>query len=132
MPDYKITETPVNRLAKTDIDHQTTPQSIVIPQSLEVVTVTPKPKHWYQSKTVWFNVFAVGASVATTAVPAVKQYMDDDTYGVLIAVVGVVNAILRFTTARPIATANNTPLSPIAPVADDDTEDEQDGDTSSE
>lgn len=79
-----------------------TPQTVYIEPKVGKVVINPK--HWYQSKVVWFNAFVIGASLATTATPALEQYMSAESYGLLTAIVGVINAALRFATNRPIAT----------------------------
>ena len=81
-----------------------TQQKPILPSPASPEGFKPAPKHWYQSKVVWFNLAVIGASLATTAIPALEQYMSPESYGLLTAVVGVVNAVLRFATSRPIAT----------------------------
>lgn len=99
-------------ILRTPTPEELKPENYVVGESLiiqpQIGIVKPAPKHWYQSKTVWFNVFVIGASLATTATPALEQYMSPESYGLLTAVVGVVNAVLRFATSRPIATPSET------------------------
>lgn len=64
--------------------------------------VTPEPKHWYQSKTIWFNAAVVAVGLATSATPALEQYMSAEMYGVIATFVAFVNAILRLVTGQPI------------------------------
>lgn len=79
----------------------------------QVGKVVANPKHWYQSRVMWFNVFVIGASLATTATPALEQHVSPETYGLITAVVGVVNAVLRLVTSRPIVTPDKSFLPPI-------------------
>lgn len=62
----------------------------------------PKPKHWYESKTIWFNAIVVAVGLATSATPALEQYMSAEMYGVIASFVAFVNAILRLATGQPI------------------------------
>lgn len=87
-------------------ESQNQPTPIFIEPQVGKVVIAPK--HWYQSKVVWFNIAVIGASLATTATPALEQYMSPESYGLLTAVVGVVNAALRFATSRPIANPSET------------------------
>lgn len=68
----------------------------------ENAVVVQLVKPWWQSKVIWFNLFVVGASLITTATPALEQYMSPESYGLLTSVVGVINAVLRFNTSRGI------------------------------
>lgn len=60
------------------------------------------PKHWYESKTIWFNAIIVLVGLATSATPALEQYMSAEMYGVITGFVAFINAILRLATAQPI------------------------------
>lgn len=62
----------------------------------------PKAKHWYQSKTIWFNAIIVAVGLATSATPALESYMSAEMYGVLASFVAFVNAVLRLATGQPI------------------------------
>lgn len=64
----------------------------------------PKPdaKHWYESKTIWFNAIVVAVGLATSATPALEQYMSAEMYGVIASFVAFVNAVLRLVTGQPI------------------------------
>lgn len=64
--------------------------------------VTPPPKHWYESKTIWFNAIVIAVGLATSATPALESYMSADMYGVIASFVAFVNAILRLATGQPI------------------------------
>lgn len=64
--------------------------------------VKPEGKHWYQSKTIWFNAAVIAAGLATAATPALEQYMTEDTYSLLAAGVAFVNAAIRLATGQPI------------------------------
>lgn len=60
-------------------------------------------KPWYQSKTIGFNALVIGATVVTSAVPALQQYMTAENYAVLANAVALGNAVLRLWTNKPIA-----------------------------
>ncbi|WP_201594827.1 hypothetical protein [Psychrobacter fulvigenes] len=64
--------------------------------------VTPPPKQWYESKTIWFNAIVVAVSLATSATPALESFMSAEVYAVIASFVAFVNAVLRLVTGRPI------------------------------
>tara|TARA_R110002051_G_scaffold183589_1_gene253134 strand:- start:24531 stop:24965 length:435 start_codon:yes stop_codon:yes gene_type:complete len=64
--------------------------------------VTPPEKHWYESKTIWFNAIVVAVGLATSATPALEQYMSAEMYGVIASFVAFINAVLRLATGQPI------------------------------
>ena len=68
----------------------------------ENAVVVQLVKPWWQSKVIWFNLFVVGASLITTATPALEQYMTPENYGLLTSIVGVINALLRISTSQAI------------------------------
>ena len=68
----------------------------------ENAVVVQLVKPWWQSKVIWFNLFVVGASLITTATPALEQYMSPESYGLLTSIVGVINALLRLSTSQAI------------------------------
>ena len=68
----------------------------------ENAVVVQLVKPWWQSKVIWFNLFVVGASLITTATPALEQYMTPENYGLLTSIVGVINALLRLSTSQAI------------------------------
>lgn len=59
-------------------------------------------KHWYQSKTIWFNTVVIAVSLATAATPAIEQHLSPEVYGVVASGVAFVNAILRLVTCKKI------------------------------
>ncbi|WP_131669813.1 hypothetical protein [Psychrobacter pygoscelis] len=59
-------------------------------------------KHWYQSKTIWFNLIFILASLLTTVAPTLEQYTSAEMYGVLATAVALINALLRLITDQPI------------------------------
>lgn len=63
---------------------------------------TPEPKHWYQSKTIWFNLIISAMTLATAATPSLEAMMTPEVYGVLASGVAFINAILRLVTGKPI------------------------------
>ena len=63
---------------------------------------TPPPKHWYESKTIWFNAIVIAVGLASSATPALEQYMSAEMYGVIASFVAFINAILRLATGQPI------------------------------
>lgn len=60
-------------------------------------------KPWWQSKTLGFNALVIGATVITSAVPALQQYMTAENYEILIKGVALGNAVLRLWTNKPIS-----------------------------
>lgn len=62
----------------------------------------PDDKHWYESKTIWFNLISGAASMATLATPALEHSLTAVDFAVLLAVVNLVNAVLRKFTDKPI------------------------------
>ncbi|MGP5167358.1 hypothetical protein ACTXJ2_08370 [Psychrobacter alimentarius] len=69
--------------------------------------VKAEPKHWYQSKTIWFNLIVTAATLASSATPALEQHMSAEVYGVIASGVSFVNAILRLVTGKPIKGGGN-------------------------
>ena len=69
--------------------------------------VKTEPKHWYQSKTIWFNLIVTAATLASSATPALEQYMSAEVYGVIASGVSFINAILRLVTGKPIKGGGN-------------------------
>lgn len=69
--------------------------------------VQPKGKHWWESKTIWFNLIIVAVGLATSATPALEQYMSAEMYGVIASFVAFINAVLRVATGQPIKTPSN-------------------------
>lgn len=63
-------------------------------------------KHWYQSKTMWFNgilgVLAIMVSVLDPFMPQLEAYMTPENFGLLLASVNLINAILRKHTTQAI------------------------------
>lgn len=70
--------------------------------TMQTGQVTPPPKHWYESKTIWFNAIVVAVGLATSATPALEQYMSAEMYGVIASFVAFINAVLRLATGQPI------------------------------
>jgi len=68
---------------------------------------TPEPKHWYQSKMIWFNLIIGAAAIATSATPSLEQHMSPEGYAVLLATVNFINALLRLVTGQPIKGGGN-------------------------
>lgn len=69
--------------------------------------VKAEPKHWYQSKTIWFNLIVTAATLASSATPALEQHMSAEVYGVIASGVSFINAILRLITGKPIKGGGN-------------------------
>ncbi|WP_199508604.1 MULTISPECIES: hypothetical protein [unclassified Psychrobacter] len=69
--------------------------------------ITPPPKHWYQSKTIWFNVISGGAALASSATPALENMLTAVDFAILLAVVNLINAVLRKFTNKPIKGGGN-------------------------
>ncbi len=64
--------------------------------------VTPPPKHWYESKTIWFNAIVIAVGLATSATPALESFMSAEVYAVIATFVAFINAVLRLVTGQPI------------------------------
>ena len=67
-------------------------------------------KPWYKSKTVWFNILTIGASMAAGlggALPALGPVLPIETYQILLFVVGTLNVALRSITTGPIDWKDN-------------------------
>lgn len=69
--------------------------------------VKAEPKHWYQSKTIWFNLIITAMTLATSATPSLEALMTPEVYGVLATGVAFINAILRLLTGKPIKGGGN-------------------------
>lgn len=69
--------------------------------------VKAEPKHWYQSKTIWFNLIVTAATLASSAIPALEQHMSAEVYGVIASGIAFLNAILRLVTGKPIKGGGN-------------------------
>lgn len=69
--------------------------------------VKAEPKHWYQSKTIWFNLIITAMTLATSATPSLETLMTPEVYGVLATGVAFINAILRLLTGKPIKGGGN-------------------------
>lgn len=64
-----------------------------------------QPKHWYTSKTVWFNILTIGAGIVggvAGLLPMLELVISPTVYAVTLFVLGVVNVILRTLTNGPI------------------------------
>ena len=59
-------------------------------------------KHWWQSKTLWFNAIVIAVSLATAATPALEQHLSPEVYAVIASGVAFVNAVLRLVTGKKI------------------------------
>ncbi|ERL56157.1 hypothetical protein [Psychrobacter aquaticus] len=66
-----------------------------------------EPKHWYESKTIWFNLIITAMTLATAATPSLEQYMNAEVYGVIATGVAFINAVLRLVTGQPIKGGGN-------------------------
>lgn len=74
-------------------------------QNIQTTTNAPspiEPKHWYESKTIWFNLIITAMTLATAATPSLEALMTPEVYGVLATGVAFINAILRLLTGKPI------------------------------
>lgn len=60
----------------------------------ETRMTTTKP--WYASKTMWTNIAALGGSLATF-------FATGETEALAVAVLGLINMVLRMLTGQPIA-----------------------------
>ena len=69
--------------------------------------ITPESKHWYESKTIWFNLIITAMTLVTSATPSLETLMTPEVYGVLATGVAFINAILRLLTGKPIKGGGN-------------------------
>lgn len=69
--------------------------------------VKAEPKHWYQSKTIWFNLIVTAVTLASSATPTLEQHMSAEVYGVIASGIAFINAILRLVTGKPIKGGGN-------------------------
>jgi hypothetical protein len=56
----------------------------------------------YQSKTMWFSVALVAFGALFDNLPALQSIIDPKYYGIILVVVGVIVAVLRYITTQPI------------------------------
>ncbi|WP_019672291.1 hypothetical protein [Psychrobacter lutiphocae] len=63
-------------------------------------------KHWYQSKTIWFNAIlgflALIVSILDPLIPQLEAFMTAENFGLLLASVNLINAVLRKFTHKAI------------------------------
>lgn len=57
----------------------------------------------YKSKTMWFSVALVVFGALLDNLPALQSIIDPKYYGIIITVVGVIVALLRYVTKEPIS-----------------------------
>lgn len=75
-------------------------------RTANLVPSSPEPKHWYQSKTIWFNLIITAMTLATSATPSLEVHMSAEVFGVIASGVAFINAILRLITGKPIKGSN--------------------------
>ena len=56
----------------------------------------------YKSKTMWFSVSLVIFGALLDNLPALQSVIDPKYYGIILTVVGVIVALLRYITKEPI------------------------------
>ena len=56
----------------------------------------------YQSKTMWFSVALVIFGALLEYLPYLQTVIDPRYYGIIFAVVGIIVALLRYVTKKPI------------------------------
>jgi len=56
----------------------------------------------YKSKTMWFSVALVIFGALLDNLPALQSIIDPKYYGIILTVVGVIVALLRYVTKEPI------------------------------
>lgn len=56
----------------------------------------------YQSKTMWFSVALVVFGALLDNLPALQSLIDPKYYGLVLTVVGIIVALLRYITKEPI------------------------------
>ena len=77
------------------------------PLVMQVGEIAPPEKHWYQSKTIWFNLLVIVFGVIAEITPALEQHMSADVYAVLATFVSFINAVMRLSTAQAIKKASS-------------------------
>lgn len=60
------------------------------------------PKHWYRSKTVWFNALTVLTTIAAMHGWTPNDALMSDVNAILLVLSPLANIALRFFTRRPI------------------------------
>lgn len=56
----------------------------------------------YKSKTMWFSVALVVFGALLDNLPALQSIIDPKYYGIILTIVGVIVALLRYVTKEPI------------------------------
>ena len=56
----------------------------------------------YQSKTMWFSVALVVFGALLDNLPELQSVIDPKYYGIILTVVGIIVAVLRYVTKEPI------------------------------
>ena len=56
----------------------------------------------YKSKTMWFSVALVVFGALLDNLPALQSVIDPKYYGIILTVVGIIVALLRYITKEPI------------------------------
>ena len=62
-------------------------------------------KHWYESKTVWFNILTIGGAVMggmLGILPSFSPLLTEQSYALLLVLVSTLNVVLRAVTTGPI------------------------------
>jgi len=56
----------------------------------------------YKSKTMWFSVALVVFGALLDNLPALQSIIDPKYYGIILTIVGIIVALLRYVTKEPI------------------------------
>jgi uncharacterized membrane-anchored protein len=56
----------------------------------------------HQSKTMWFSLALVIVGALSDNLPALQAFIDPKVYGYTLVVIGIICAVLRFYTSKPI------------------------------
>ena len=59
-------------------------------------------KHWWRSKTIWFNLIITILSAMETAFPIIQSTLPVNIHGVLLFILTVGNVALRFISTQTI------------------------------
>lgn len=68
----------------------------------QIGQIQPASKPWYKSKTLMLNSIVAVIGLASSATPYVEPFVSTETFGLVMAGIGLANSALRFFTRKPI------------------------------
>ena len=74
-----------------------------MPSGVPEIVVAAPVKHWWKSRTLWFNLIVAAVAAAELGFPALKPLLPDNLYLLLTFVLVVGNALLRAVTTKALA-----------------------------